>query len=334
MGQYYHPLVLKKDGKHIEGFIYTHEVGGNGLKLMEHSYISNKVCNVMENYLKRRGGARVVWAGDYADNEPVKLKKEEANAIWKNLVATNQTEASFAQFYATDKRACVLDKNGDFEGENLYHLSGEKYDDNDKVIRRAKPKLYELDNDGEYYKRNESGEYIKDEKGKRIPCFNEEEKHARLVELAQDNEELRFLINDDRKEYVDLWAVPTVDGLRVHPLPLLTCEGNGRGGGDYHGLNNNMVGIWARNFIRVAENDWGLLKDLEAHGYKKIVPNFMETYSIKSNLSDLSNYIALAMQDLEHSSDPYFVGEVRKAAEDIIAVLPKVTPEATRVMKK
>lgn len=333
MGQYYHPIVLKKDGKHIEGFIYTHEVGSNGLKLMEHSYIDNKVCNVMENYLKRRGGARVVWAGDYADPEPVKLKKEEALAIWKNMVATSQTETSFAQFYATDKRACVLDKDGDFVGENLYGLSGEKYNDNDKVIRRAKPKLYELDDKGEYFKRDESGEYVKDENGRRIPCFNEEEKHARLVELAQ-NTEFRFLINDDRKEYVDLWEVPNVDGYRVHPLPLLTCEGNGRGGGDYHGLNNNMVGIWARNFIRVAEHNWELVRQLEKDGYKKIVPNFMETYSIKSDLSHLASYIAMAMQDLEHSSDPYFVGEVRKAAKDILAVLPKVSPEEARVMKK
>ena len=333
MGQYYNPIVLKKDGKHIEGFIYTHEVDGNGLKLMEHSYIDNKVCNVMENYLKRRGGARVVWAGDYADPEPVKLKKEEALAIWKNLVANGETESSFAQFYATDKRACVLDKDGDFVGENLYGLSGEKYNDNDKVIRPAKKRLYELDNDGEYFKRNIYGEYIKDENGKRIPCYNEEERHARLAELSK-NTEFRFLINEDRKEYVDMWEVPDVDGYRIHPLPLLTCEGNGRGGGDYSGLNEKLVGSWARDFIKVAEHDWKLVENLSKMGYKKIVPNFMETYAIKSNLSHLAEYIAIAMQDLELSSDPYFVGEVRKSAKEILSALPKVSAEEAKIMKK
>jgi hypothetical protein len=37
---------------------------------------------------------------------------------------------------------------------------------------------------------------------------------------------------------------------QIHPLPLLTCEGNGRGGGDYYGEDtNNLVGSWARNII-------------------------------------------------------------------------------------
>lgn len=331
MGQYYAPVVLKKDGKHIEGFLYTHEIGGNGLKLMEHSYLTNKVCNVMLNYLKRRGGARVVWAGDYADAEPVKIPKEQAKAIWQNMVATGQTETSFAKFYATDKRACVLDKNGELTGENIYDLCHEKYDTNDKVVRPAKKKLYELDDDGEYFLRDSNGEYVKNGMGKRIPVFTEEQKKARLEELSEDTD-LRFLINDDRKEYVDLWEVPSIDGYRVHPLPLLTCDGNGRGGGDYNGLNNKMVGSWARNFIRVAEHDWNTVKNLQESGYKKIVPNFMETYALKSEINHIAEYVAMAMQELEHSSDAHFVGEVRKAAKEILAALPAVSSEEKRVM--
>lgn len=30
----------------------------------------------------------------------------------------------------------------------------------------------------------------------------------------------------------------------IHPLPLLTCLGNGKGGGDYSGLNMEWVGSW------------------------------------------------------------------------------------------
>ena len=40
--------------------------------------------------------------------------------------------------------------------------------------------------------------------------------------------------------------------LTVNPLPLLTCEGNGRGGGDYQ-KEDSRVGSWARDVISVEE---------------------------------------------------------------------------------
>lgn len=43
----------------------------------------------------------------------------------------------------------------------------------------------------------------------------------------------QYLYNIDRNEYVDVNAVPDHDGWAIHPLPLLTCNGNGRGGGDF-----------------------------------------------------------------------------------------------------
>jgi len=33
---------------------------------------------------------------------------------------------------------------------------------------------------------------------------------------------------------------------------LLTCEGNGRGGGDFRG-ESELVGLWSRNLISVSE---------------------------------------------------------------------------------
>ena len=64
---------------------------------------------------------------------------------------------------------------------------------------------------------------------------------------------LRFLKNLDTNEYVDLNRVPVTDvsqdwKWQIHPLPLLTCEGNGRGGGDYRG-DSDLVGKWARNRV-------------------------------------------------------------------------------------
>ena len=293
MGQYYMPIILKSDRKHIVGYFYSHDYGC-GLKLMEHSYIDNPMCNVVENYLKEHNGANIVWAGDYADAEPVKIPKEEAKKIWQDLVANGGIETSFSDFWAKDKRACVLDAHGDFEGECLYSLAREKYNDNNKVIRRAKPKLT----------------------------------------ASAEKNDFRFLINETKKQYVDFWEVPCVDGYRVNPLPLLTCEGNGRGGGDYDGLNMDLVGSWARDFIKVHEHDWDYIKSLEKSGYTKITPNFMEYYSLRCELSHIAKYVELAMNQFGLSSNPYFTGEVREAAKKILAVLPKVSPEEARVMKK
>jgi hypothetical protein len=49
--------------------------------------------------------------------------------------------------------------------------------------------------------------------------------------------------------WVDMRTAPeNENGDQLHPLPILTCEGNGRGGGDYFG-NYAYVGAWARDLI-------------------------------------------------------------------------------------
>jgi hypothetical protein len=71
------------------------------------------------------------------------------------------------------------------------------------------------------------------------------------TELDEHNS--RYIINHDTEEYVDKTTVPTdKDGWQIHPLPLLTCEGNGRGGGDFRGYSE-LVGSWSRNLISVSE---------------------------------------------------------------------------------
>ena len=63
----------------------------------------------------------------------------------------------------------------------------------------------------------------------------------------------QYIINHDTLEYVDKAKVPTdKDGWQIHPLPLLTAEGNGRGGGDFRG-ESELVGLWSRNLISVSE---------------------------------------------------------------------------------
>lgn len=63
----------------------------------------------------------------------------------------------------------------------------------------------------------------------------------------------RYVINHDTKKYVDKLTVPKdKDGWQIHPLPLLTCEGNGRGGGDFKS-DSELVGSWSRCLISVSE---------------------------------------------------------------------------------
>lgn len=56
-----------------------------------------------------------------------------------------------------------------------------------------------------------------------------------------------YIVNHTKKEYV-------VKKGMVHPLPLLTAEGNGRGGGDYYGKYEDLIGIWARDVLSM-ENE-------------------------------------------------------------------------------
>jgi hypothetical protein len=165
MGQYYKPISIDK-----KQFVYSHAYG-NGLKLMEHSWIGNPFVGIVEDLVAEGGawhGDRIVWAGDYADDE-------------KNRKS------------------------------NLWSLIG------DKDKNEIKPE----------------------------PTKNK----------------YRYVVNLDTEEFVDTKKVPLSevyeeDGkewpFQIHPLPILTCEGNGRGGGDLH-KKSDLVGKWARNRVIVSK---------------------------------------------------------------------------------
>ena len=94
-----------------------------------------------------------------------------------------------------------------------------------------------------------------------------------------------YLINHTQRQYIDLaeyiaankwheegtWAREhyTYD-MCVHPLPLLTACGNGRGGGDYHECypDYDKVGIWAFDLIECSAR--------RPDEYEKILPEFTE----------------------------------------------------------
>jgi hypothetical protein len=90
------------------------------------------------------------------------------------------------------------------------------------------------------------------------------------IEVA-DAPEFKWLLNIDKCEYVNLSILPGEDP--IHPLPLLTADSNGRGGGDYtRGAGMKYVGQWAGNNIGIAEEISGVLLNT----WKELRPDFQE----------------------------------------------------------
>ena len=69
----------------------------------------------------------------------------------------------------------------------------------------------------------------------------------------------RFILNHSKKLFIDMDYYENIapknewTDAPLHPLPLLTCSGNGRGGGDYYGPNKEDCGCWAGDLIEVQD---------------------------------------------------------------------------------
>jgi len=116
-----------------------------------------------------------------------------------------------------------------------------------------------------------AGDYANDEGYTTKNLFDlSQEKNAltMLIETIPSN--YHYLVNWDKKEFVDKTKciITHSHDAKVHPLPLLTAEGNGKGGGDYNGSNMELVGTWARDRISVMKEP--------PIGFTEIIPNFTE----------------------------------------------------------
>ena len=114
-----------------------------------------------------------------------------------------------------------------------------------------------------------AGDYADPEQGlnenlyKIASHVSNEGKHSSPPTYSMDA--YKYIVNHTKKQYV----VKYYESLSViHPLPLLTAEGNGSGGGDYRGNNEELVGTWARNVISMEE-------EIPA-GYQELVCNWSE----------------------------------------------------------
>lgn len=81
---------------------------------------------------------------------------------------------------------------------------------------------------------------------------------------------LRYAVNHRKKQFIDTAKYPLKNDRVKTPLLLLLTVGNGYGMGDYHGNDENMVGIWAGDSKYITVHS-----DLpEDDTLKEIIPDF------------------------------------------------------------
>jgi hypothetical protein len=77
----------------------------------------------------------------------------------------------------------------------------------------------------------------------------------------------KFLINHTKKLYINMGKyikkAEDKDGYVIHPLPLLTAVGNGKGGGDYWGIYEELVGTWAWDTLSIEDKPLKDYKELD-----------------------------------------------------------------------
>lgn len=189
MGQYYNPLILRKNWKLAKNPVIAtlkcYDFNGNGAKLMEHSYAGNSFARSVEYLLANQfKGYPFVWCGDYY--EPV----------------TTNT------------------------GEHYLYSEGNRF-------------IYKSDES------NDPTKAYKKLKGS-IPAMPEW-KEGQRWNAYETIPYYRYLINYTKKQFCRM-PMFNKKKWRVNPLPLLTCAGNGLGGGDYR-RDDKRVGSWAFDCI-------------------------------------------------------------------------------------
>ena len=153
------------------------------------------------------------------------IKDKPASVVWAGDYAEPEKEGS--PYFIPSLNEVKKLENSNAEDHNLYDLCGAK--ENYKEFKYA-------------------GLSFKKMKPK-VPEFN-----------------CQYIVNNTKQQFVDITKSPKdSDGYQIHPLPLLTCEGNGQGGGDYY-RRNKHIGIWALDEIYVSNK--------KPIGYKELKPNF------------------------------------------------------------
>lgn len=100
-----------------------------------------------------------------------------------------------------------------------------------------------------------AGDYADPEEGNEQNLYDLSDEKVETTRNRKVKKEFRYIVNHTKRLYVDKSKmVENKAGWTAHPLPLLTCDGNGRGGGDYRvktPAEAELVGSWARDVISV-----------------------------------------------------------------------------------
>lgn len=102
-------------------------------------------------------------------------------------------------------------------------------------------------------------------------CDENENKEMKPKGKVVDHRIFRYVVNHSKKQYVDKLKMIDKDGWIMHPLPLLTADGNGQGGGDYSNKKGlKFVGAWKKDIISIERRP--------PMGFKEIKPQFVERW--------------------------------------------------------
>ena len=126
MGQYYLTVILaeKSDKEYIRTFLDP-TMYNNGSKLTEHSYIGNSFMKVIENLIGPSGmfyKSRLVWAGDYADEEP--NSKSNLYTMCESKKPFVNTDASTYTYIVNHTKKVYIEKKGEFHPLPLLTAEG------------------------------------------------------------------------------------------------------------------------------------------------------------------------------------------------------------------
>ena len=126
-----------------------------------------------------------------------------------------------------------------------------------------------LSPEGPHYKSRVvwAGDYADKELDQEKNLYQMCDEYTMISPQVKETKMYRYIINHSKKQYVDKTKAPKQENFALHPLPLLTCEGNGRGGGDYRG-ESPLIGSWARDIISVEE--------VAPEGFEELVFDLMD----------------------------------------------------------
>ena len=126
-----------------------------------------------------------------------------------------------------------------------------------------------LSPEGPHYKSRVvwAGDYADKELDQEKNLYQMCDEYTMISPQVKETKMYRYIINHSKKQFVDKTKVPKQENFTLHPLPLLTCEGNGRGGGDYRG-ESPLIGSWARDIISVDE--------VKPEGFEELVFDLVE----------------------------------------------------------